>query len=189
MNWLRLAELQLGESRWSAGRGKDQRAIGNGDQIDVGNDGCVNGNRRGCSDLSRAGIGIRHHGVFGYAESFPQALIVGEEEELILSVVANCRTAFAEVWQQDWTTHSSAKLIALKWRDGKTRVVKVVLRVQRGIAQELKEISVQVVGARLADCVDNASHRAAIFGRSIVGYYLEFLDRFHTKHLAARSAR
>ena len=116
--WLRLAELQLGETRWSARRGKDQRAIGDGDQIDVRNDGRVNGNRRGCSDLSRAGIGIRHNGVLGDAESFSQALIVGEEEELILSVVANCRTAFAEVWQQDWTTHSSAKLIALKRRYG-----------------------------------------------------------------------
>src|SRR5438094_2511831 len=187
MNWLRLAELQLCESRWSAGRGKDQRAIGNGDQIDVGNDGRVNGDWCGCSDLSRAGIGIRHHGVLGYAESFSQALIVGEEEELILSVVANCRTAFAEVWQQDWTAHSSAKLIALKRRYGLVGIVKVVLRVQHGIAQELKEISVQVVSARLADCVDNAPHRATIFGRSIMGNYLDFLDRFHAKHLPAGS--
>src|SRR5437667_306697 len=97
MNWLRLAELQLSESSRSTRRGKNQRAIGNGDQIDVGNDGWVNDNRRGCSDLSRAGISIRHHGVLGNAESFSQALIVGEEEELILSVVASCRTAFAEV--------------------------------------------------------------------------------------------
>src|SRR5207248_10143365 len=105
MNWLRLAELQLSESRWSAGRGKDQRAIGNGDQIDVGNDGRVNGDWCGCSDLSRAGIGIRHHCVLGDAECFSLALIVGDEEDLILYVVVNCRTAFAYVWSPDWTNN------------------------------------------------------------------------------------
>ena len=47
----------------------------------------------------------------------------------------------------------------------------------------------QVVGACLADGVDNAPHRATIFGRSIVGNYLEFLDRFHAKHLSAGAAR
>src|SRR5438105_3096907 len=118
MNRMRLDGLQLGESSRSIRGGKKQRAIGNGDQIYVGNDGWVNDNRRGCSDLSRAGKGIRHHGVLGDAESFSQALIVGEKEELILSVVAYCRTAFAEVRQQDWTTHSAAKLIALKRRYG-----------------------------------------------------------------------
>src|SRR2546428_4763109 len=47
----------------------------------------------------------------------------------------------------------------------------------------------KVVGARLADGVDNASHRATIFCRGVMGNYFEFLDRFHTEHLSPSATR
>ena len=80
-------------------------------------------------------------------------------------------------------------MVALEWRNGIGGTVKEVLRIERGVAQEFKNISVEVVGTGVADRVDNPAHRPSILGGGVVGDYFEFLDRFHAKHLSASATR
>ena len=83
------------------------------------------------------------------------------------------------------STNYTAKLIALEWWNGSGWTIEEVFGVECRVAQEFKNISVDVIGSSVTDGVDNAAHRATIFRRSVVCDYFEFLDRFHAKHLAA----
>ena len=113
----------------------------------------------------------------GTSLALPKALVAGEEEQLVLYNRA------ADV---------GAKLVLGKRRDLRPALVgEEVVRVQHFIAQELVCGTMERVGARLGNEVDDSAGKSAVFRAQIVGLDFEFLDgilrRYHGDHVQIRS--
>ena len=89
------------------------------------------------------------------------ALIGGKEKELVFL---------------DGTADRAAKDVALERLFGQTVRKKVVSGVQVGVAQKLEPVSVESIGSRFRNLIDDSSGSPAVFCVVIVGENLEFFD-------------
>src|SRR5712675_1107441 len=112
----------------------------------------------------------------GDAFSLAKSFIVTENECLVLD---------------DGPTGRTAKLIAPeRWprtRKGASKRIRsglseVIIRVQRAVPDEFVHISVKLVGARFADCVDDSARSPSVLGRKAARQDGKFLNRVNAKN-------
>src|SRR5205823_951916 len=72
----------------------------------------------------------------------------------------------------------TAELITVELR---FRDVEEIARVQRAVPQELKRISVKIIGAGLEDRGHHAARRSTVLSGVLVGEHAEFPDRLHAE--------
>src|SRR5262249_9767545 len=105
--------------------------------------------------------------------------------------IANARRLIVPKYKQlvfdDRPAERSAKLILLERRFLDGRVLEVIARVERCVAEKLKYAAVKIVAAGLGNRIPLCSAAALELGRVAVGLDLELLDCIHvsTQHQAA----
>ena len=133
------------------------------------------GNAGGVEAGALSGGGHGHH--LGGAEHLAKALVLREVEGALAAVV--------EMGEEHGAAVGESELVAAEGRNaagiGGSGVVKVVARVEGGVAHKLKERSVKAAGAGAGDDVGETGGAAADLGGHPAGAGLDLLDRVHVE--------
>src|SRR5919197_335775 len=117
--------------------------------------------------------------VHGQPLPLADGLKAEEKESLVLAAVADGGAAFPEVRQVDRAPDVSAILIPLERRS--LRPVEEVAGVERVVAQELKQLAVKLVAARLCRDIYNRAGVSAVLGTESRVINLKFLHRVDSR--------
>src|SRR3990172_8783489 len=85
------------------------------------------------------------------------------------------------------SAHAAAKLVADKRR--LLVSIEKVPRIQRIVADEIKDFAIEGVAARLAHGIEHAAHGAPVLGAEGAGLYLELARTAGAVHDVVRSGR
>src|SRR5579871_3937742 len=128
--------------------------------------------RGGVRQVTEPCLSVGNQGNVAQAQMLAEALVVAENEELVLD---------------DRAAQRPAELVALKLGDRTS--IEEVARVEVAVAQELVNAAVKLVRAGCCDDTDLPARTFPIFGAIGVKDHIELAHGFHSEQLAARTAR
>ncbi len=118
----------------------------------------------------------------GAVEGREQALGRHDLERVLLRALN--RAEVVDLVLDDRAAEAAAKLVAaVVLLLAVVDLLGVGLGIHRGVAEQLEEAAVQIVGAALGDDVHHAAVAAAVLGLGARGHEVEFLDRFEREQL------
>ena len=138
----------------------EERAVGQRHEGEDFGDGGIDVDVAG-AEAAEAGVGGEGVDDGGGGEEFADAFVVGEPEGFVFD---------------DGATGGGAELVAAE--EGAGGGVEEVAGVEGGVAVEVEEGAVEVVGAGAGDGVEDATGGAAVFGGVVVRHDGEFADGF-----------
>ena len=172
---LRRAGEGLADAGGQAGGGEQLGTVLHGPEVEQAGDAAAERDGRedaaGVGHQPEARVVVGDEGDVGDAEVLAVALIVGEEEELVLA---------------DGAAEGGAEVVALELRDAGG--IEVVAGVEEGVAQELIRGTVEVVGAAGGDDGDLCALALAVGCGVGVGDDVELADGLYAEELAGGSA-